>query len=341
MTSTVELTMPDDMHLHLRQDEVLCAVLPHTTQQFGRALIMPNTMPAILTATDVDQYRREILAASTDPNFEPLMTIQILESTTRAIVREAHAHGAVAGKIYPDGVTTNSEGGVNEFSELWPVFAEMEELGMVLCLHGEVPGRVFCLDREAQFLPILGQVAETFPDLKIVLEHLTTAEAVRTVKSLPGNVAGTITVHHLFLTLDDVVGGLVQPHHFCKPIAKRPDDREALIEAALSGDPKFFLGTDSAPHSVDAKECAGGCAGVFSAPVALPLLVSLLEKHSSLDRLDGFASTFGCMFYGLPPNKRTIVLRRQQWEVPQSIKVKGGIQIVPFMSGETMSWQVA
>jgi len=342
MTSTIELTMPNDMHLHLRQDEVLRVVLPHTTRQFGRALIMPNTKPAILTATDVDRYRREILAASADPNFEPLMTIQILESTTREIVREAYVHGATAGKVYPDGVTTNSEGGVTDFSSLYPALEEMEKTGMVLCLHGEVPGKdVFCLDREAQFLTTLEQLASDFPALKIVLEHVTTNEAVKIIETLPSNVAATITVHHLFLTLNDVVGGFIQPHHFCKPIAKRPDDREALLKAAMSGNPKFFLGTDSAPHTVESKECSGGCAGIFTAPVALPLLASLFEQHGSLHRLEGFTSTFGCSFYGLPQNERRITLKKQNWNVPHCIKGEEKIEVVPFMSGETISWQVA
>ncbi|MCX6722157.1 MAG: dihydroorotase, partial [Candidatus Staskawiczbacteria bacterium] len=238
--------------------------------------------------------------------------------------------------VYPIGVTTNSQNGVQDFKRIYGVLEAMQECGMLLLLHGESPKpEVFCMEREKKFHSTLISIAEKFPDLKIVLEHITTSDSVDIVKMFD-NVAATITIHHLMITLDDVVGGMLSPHHFCKPIAKRPQDRMALREAAFSGSPKFFYGGDSAPHLKEKKECACGCAGVFNAPVALPLLVQLFEEFCRLDLLENFASTFGARFYGLPRNTKRIQLVKQDWTVPSEYS-----GIVPFMAGKTLHWKMA
>jgi dihydroorotase len=327
----------------VRDGDMLRRVVPETSQVFGRALVMPNTEPPVLTGDDAERYRKEIAAAvPPDHAFEPLMTIKIVPSTTPEIVRDAAAAGVVAGKLYPEGVTTNSSDGVRDVLQLADTFAAMSESGLVLCLHGETPD-TFCLDREERFLAeVLPVLAERLPDLRIVLEHVSTAAAVDWVRRHPlrpdgrPRVAATITVHHLLLTLDDVVGGLLAPHHFCKPIAKRPADRAAVVAAAVSGDPRFFLGTDSAPHARAAKEAAHGCAGIFTAPVALPLLATVFDEQGALDALDGFCSGHGPRFYGLPPNPGTVELVRDGWTVPAEI---GGV--VPLRAGATLPWRVA
>jgi dihydroorotase len=331
------MRMPDDFHLHLRDGNTLRAVLPHTARQFKRALIMPNTELPVLNERDVERYRDEIIKASHDsgfPGFEPLMTIQITESTSPALVPVAIGAGAIAGKIYPRGMTTNSENGVYDYKSIYPVLRKMEEYQMLALFHGESPkSGVFCLDREVKFLRILRQIAAAFPRLKIVMEHVTTERAVECVLELPENVAATITVHHLFLTLDDVIGGKLKPHHFCKPVAKRPMDRRALFAAATSGNPKFFLGTDSAPHLKSAKECAEGCAGVFTAPVAPSSLIELFEKMGQLDSLENFCSGFGADFYELPRNQGEVTFIRDEWTVPATYD-----GIVPFRAGEKLQW---
>lgn len=347
MDTTRSLTIcePDDFHVHLRRGAMLHNVLPHTAEHFARALVMPNTDPPILTAEDVVAYEEEILSACSGRYrgyFEPLMTIQIVPQTTPAQVKAADRAGAVAGKIYPRGVTTNSQNGVMNYQALAPVFQAMQDYGMVLSLHGESPDpEVFCLDREAVFLETLNWIAEHFPGLRIVLEHVTTAAAVKVVLDLPENVAATVTVHHLILTLDDVVGGKLKPHYFCKPLAKRPEDRAAIVQAALNGNPKFFLGTDSAPHSRQAKECAACSAGIFTAPVALPMLAEFFNGHHALDKLEDFTSVFGANFYGLPSNTDTLTLALnedagQAAEVPAEY---GGV--VPFTYGSGhLTWSV-
>lgn len=333
------ITRPDDFHLHLRQDGDLDCLVSITSRVFARALAMPNLRPPVLTAADAQSYRHQILRSAVrygDRRFEPLMTIQLVDATTPEIVAEASEAGVVAGKLYPAGVTTNSRNGVADIETLYPVFAEMEARGMVACVHGEMPG-VYCLDREKAYLTPLIRLAKAFPKLKIVLEHVSTEVGVRTVKELlPETVAATITAHHLLLTLDDVVGDGLQPHHFCKPLPKRPEDRAALIEAATGGSPKFFFGSDSAPHVKGAKERADGCAGVFSAPVALPTLAEVFEGRDALHRLEAFVSMHGADFYGLPRNAGTITLRKEPWTAPLTIDRR----FVPFRSGETLSWKI-
>jgi dihydroorotase len=328
----LEIRRPDDFHAHVRQGPLLAQAVP-MSNDFGRVLVMPNTVPHVLTAADAKAYREAIVDAGA--SFEPLMTISIAPSTTPEIVREASVHGVVAGKLYPDGVTTNSEGGVRDLADLEPVFRAMEECGLVLCLHGETPG-VFVLDREAAFVETtLPWLVTSFPGLRIVLEHVTTAQAVDAVRAGPAHVGATITVHHLAITLDDVIGDRLEPHNFCKPVAKRPDDRAALVDAATSGDPAFFLGTDSAPHLQEAKECSGGAAGVFTAPLALAVLAEIFEARGALDRLEGFTSVHGADFYGLSPSEETVELVRHAWDVPASID-----GLVPFRAGRTLGWQI-
>jgi len=329
----LSLRKPDDMHVHLRQDAMLTLVTPHTAAQCARAIVMPNLTPPILTAEDVNRYRKEIQTAG-GKGFTPLMTFKIVPSTTAAMVEKLKKAGATAGKLYPEGVTTNSEDGVKDIPALYPVFKEMEKQGLVLCLHGEVPG-VFSLDREAAFLPVLDALAKNFPNLKIVLEHITTAASVEKVLSLPKNVGATITVHHLELTLDEVIGDKIHPHHFCKPIAKRPEDKARLIEAAISGNPKFFLGTDSAPHTKETKECAAGCAGVYTAPVMMPVLAEVFERMDSLEKLEDFSSKFGAVFYDLPLNMEKIELVKEDWQVPDLYGT-----VVPYRAGQMLSWRL-
>jgi len=299
---------------------------------------MPNTSPycPILTGKEAEEYRWEIIShIPSGVPFEPLMTIQITNSTTSEIIREAREKVVVAGKIYPVGVTTNSRNGVTSLAFLYPVFKAMEELGMVLSVHGEMPG-AFCLDKEKLYLRNIAALHADFPDLKIVLEHITTREGRDFILSCGKNVAATITVHHLLLTLDDVLGNFLEPHNFCKPIAKYPEDRDALLEAATSEDPRFFFGSDSAPHLRHKKECAQGQAGIFSAPTALSLLVGLFEAYGKLRALEKFTSISGAQFYGLPINTNTIRFTKKEWIVPQQYD-----NIVPFMAGKTISWQMA
>lgn len=295
---------------------------------------MPNLTPPILTAADIYEYATEIRKALPNSTFKPLMTFKIVDSTTPKILSELKKVGAVAGKLYPEGVTTNSDDGVKDIPALYPVFAEMEKLGLVLCLHGEMP-EVFCLDREEAFLPVFEAIANKFPKLKIVLEHITTAAAVEKIQSFPDNVAATITVHHLELTLDEVIGEKIRPHNFCKPIAKRPQDQEALLAAATSGNPKYFLGTDSAPHLAETKECAAGCAGVYTAPIMLPLLVEIFEDAGRLEKLEDFTSRFGAQFYGLALNQETVTLIKESWVIPDRYG-----PIVPYKSGLTLHWKL-
>lgn len=335
--TNLTIRRPDDFHVHLREGELLELVLPHTAAVFGRALVMPNLKKPILAAPQVRAYRDEIrqLCDRQKLDFEPLMTIKLTQETTPMAIRQAQEAGIVAVKLYPEGVTTNSDNGVYDFRAMEQALGAMQDEGVILCVHPEEPG-VFSLDREAAYLKHIEWAAKRFPDLKIVVEHVTTAAAVTFVRAMGRNVGATITAHHLFLTLDDVIGDKLRPHNFCKPIAKRDTDRAALIEAAISSESKFFLGTDSAPHRKGDKECDGGCAGCFTAPLAMPLLAGLFEAHDRLDRLEAFTSTHGAGFYGLKLNPGKVTLERGDWQVPA-----GYGQVVPFKAGETMHWKVA
>ncbi len=321
--------VPDDMHVHFREGDMMRAVVPYTSRVFGRALVMPNTSKPILTKQDVDSYRSDVLTAS-GPGFTPLMTFKLVPSLTPDDVRSM-SDSAVAGKFYPEGATTNATGGCKDVYPLEDQLKAMAEAGLVLCLHGEAPGS-FCMDRERDFLFQLRWLRSNFPSLRIVLEHVTTKAAVEEVMSLP-EVGATITAHHLYHTLDDVVGGMLSPHAFCKPIAKTPSDLRALREAATSGDPRFFFGSDTAPHLRERKECSSGCAGVYSAPCALESLAALFDELGRLGRLDAFVSRFGADFYGLTPNPGTLSLFRRPFLVSSSIS-----GVVPFMAGQTLPW---
>lgn len=327
---TVTLFAPLDMHVHLREGAMLRLVAPFSAAQFAGAVIMPNLIPPVDNAERLARYRAEILAATEPYPFLPLMTLffRPYDAATLQALRDQ----IFAIKLYPEGVTTNSAGGVSDLAAIEPTLALMEELGIPLLVHGESHG--FVLDREAEFLPVYERWARAFPRLRIVMEHITTAAALDLLDRHP-NLFATVTLHHLMITLDDVAGGLLQPHLFCKPIAKRPADRDALLAAALAGHPKLMLGSDSAPHPIDRKEAAFCAAGVFSAPVLLPLLVELFERHDALDRLPAFVSGNACRIHGLTPPARTVRLVEEPWQVPDRYG-----NVVPFAAGQTLRWRV-
>lgn len=326
---------PDDWHVHLRQDQLLSDIARYTSRFFARALVMPNLVPPIRTGSEAVAYKKCIMKAVKGAAFEPLMTIKLLDATTPRMAVEAKALGVIAAKLYPRGATTNAEDGVSNIFKLFPVLAAMEECGLVLCIHAEDPSQ-FCMDREKACISVIREIVRTFPRLRVVVEHVTSAEMVEAVCELPDTVAATITAHHLLLTLDDVVGGNINPHAFCKPIAKRPRDRDQLAWAAKYGGSKFFFGSDSAPHPRGKKECASGCAGIFSAPVALPWLAQWFEKEAALEQLEPFVSEHGARFYDLPLNQDEITLIRQPWQAP----VLTG-DVIPFCAGQMMEWDLA
>ena len=331
------LPLPDDFHAHLRQGELMPGYVRDLVQQFGRAIIMPNTVPAMTSAKAIAEYKAQILEAAkaVRPDFVPLMTFKLNPNYTEQDLKDMMAVGVVAGKYYPAGVTTNSADGISDFEGIFPVVAMMEKFGLVLCVHGEEPGE-FCLDREPAFIKRVETLAAKFPKLKIVFEHLSLAKSVEAVKRLPANVAATFTVHHLMMTLDDIVGDALRPHHFCKPLPKRPEDRAAIREAAFSGSPKFFLGTDSAPHQLGKKECPCGAAGVYSAPVAIPLLMQEFERAGHLDKLPNFIAGFGADFYGLKRTTQQIEVVREKWTVPAIVN-----GVVPLAAGQELDWKLA
>lgn len=343
MQDEITLRRFNDMHCHFRTGSLLNEILPFTAQYAGRAVAMPNTRPrAILTANDILWYRDEIKwAFDKTPNrfsFEPLMTLEIRDNTTPRMIIEAKRVGAVAGKVYPLGVTTNSDEGLRDFfnEKISKTFETMQDIGMLLLLHGESnKERILVTKREKVFLPTLLTLAKKFPNLKIVLEHVSTKTAVETIKELGNNIAATITAHHLCLTLNDVVGDGIQPHNCCMPIPKDFDDRDTLVKAATSGNTKFFLGSDSAPHPLEKKECDKGACGVYSAPVLPQLLTEIFEKTEHLDRLENFTSRFGANFYGLPLNEGNITLIKKEWIVPWQIG-----SVVPFLAGTKLQWQL-
>lgn len=328
---TFELPTPDDFHVHLRQGDLLKNYAKTVAREFGRILVMPNTVPPISSAAAIEDYRKEIQSSA--PELGLLMTFKLNTKYTPEDLKRMKLAGAVAGKYYPAGVTTNSEDGVSDFESILPVVSEMEKLGLVLCIHGEEPS-AFCLDRERDFIHRVEFLAREFPRLKIVFEHLSTCAAVDAVFRLPENVAATITVHHLLHTLDDVVGGSLMPHHFCKPLPKRPEDREALRKAAFSGNPKFFFGSDSAPHEKGRKEGPCGAAGVYSAPVAVPLLIEIFEHSGHLERLTDFIAGFGADFYGIPRPKTRVSYIEKPWTVPETVD-----GAVPLFAGKALKWQ--
>lgn len=339
---TLTITQPDDWHLHLRDDAALKAVLPHTTAQFARAIIMPNLKPPIRTTDEAAAYRTRILAARPQGStFEPLMTLYLTDNTTPAEITKAAASGFVkAVKYYPAGATTNSDAGVTDLRKCDAVFEAMQATGMPLLMHGEVTGdEVDVFDREHVFIEKhLVPLVARFPKLRIVLEHITTAQAAEFVLSASENIAATITPQHLLYSRNAIFKGGLRPHLYCLPILKREEHRVALVKAATSGNPKFFLGTDSAPHTKNAKESCCGSAGCYSALHAMALYAEAFETAGALDKLEAFASFYGADFYRLPRNTGRITLQRTPWTVPDEVPfTEAGL--VPLRSGETMVWQ--
>ncbi len=330
------IPIPDDFHVHVRQGASLPGYVRDLARSFGRALIMPNTLPPITSAESILKYREEILSAAhtVRPDFSAMMTFKLRADYTENDLINMRQAGAIAGKYYPAGVTTNSQDGISDFDSVFPTIALMEKLGIVLCIHAEEPG-VFCLWREEKFIQKVERLTREFPNLKIVFEHVSSQAAVCAVKELSENVAATVTVHHLTMTLDDVVGDALRPHHFCKPLPKFPGDREAIREVVFSGNPKFFLGTDSAPHAKENKECPCGAAGVYSAPVALPILAEEFERAGALDKLADFTSGFGADFYGMPRQKNEMHLIQESWKVPAIVN-----GVVPMAAEKTLTWKI-
>ena len=337
------ITTPDDWHLHVRDNEKIQSVVPFTARTFGRALIMPNLVPPVRTTEDASKYRDQILDAVPEGvAFEPQMTLYLTDNTTPEEIAKAAASGFVRGcKLYPAGATTNSDAGVTDVAKCMPALEAMAELGLVLEVHGEVThGSVDMFDREKVFLEeVLGGLVTAVPGLKIVMEHITTEDAVEFCKAQGDNVAATITPQHILLNRNAMLVGGIRPHLYCLPILKRESHRAAVVAAATSGNPKFFLGTDSAPHPRGAKESACGCAGVFSAHAALPFYAMAFEKEGKLKNLETFASHAGADFYGVPRNAGTVTLEKSPWTVPSEYEF-GGDVVVPFFAGEEIPWKV-
>lgn len=342
MTQELTLTRPDDWHIHLRDGVALNRTVGDAAQQFARAIVMPNLVPPVLNTEQALAYKDRILAARpAGSQFEPLMVLYLTDNTDPAEIAKAKAAGIKACKLYPAGATTNSDSGVTDLTKVYPVLEAMEKAGMHFLLHGEVTdSAIDIFDREKVFLErTLSKVVQNFPGLKMVLEHITTADAAEFVKSAPANVGATITAHHLLYNRNHMLAGGIRPHYYCLPILKRSTHQQALIAAATSGNPKFFLGTDSAPHAKDKKEAACGCAGSYTAMSAIELYAEAFEAASALDKLEAFASHFGADFYGLPRNNETITLVKQPWQLPESLAF-GDTQLVPLRAGETLQWKL-
>jgi dihydroorotase len=342
--SSLTILRPDDWHLHLRDGAQLHSVLPFTARQFARAIVMPNLKPPVTTVSLAQAYRERILAAiPKGMSFEPLMTLYLTDGTSAAEIRAAHATGFIVGtKLYPAGATTNSDSGVTAIEKTYAALEAMEETGMVLQVHGEVTDvDVDVFDREKLFIDrILRKVTERFTKLKVVFEHVTTREAVQFVTGSRPGIAATVTPQHLLLNRNAIFQGGIRPHNYCLPVLKREHDRQALIEAATSDDPRFFLGTDSAPHARHTKETSCGCAGIFSAHAAIELYAEAFDRTQRLDRLQAFASERGADFYGLPRNQQKITLVRERWSPPSSYPF-AETEIVPFRAGETIEWRIS
>lgn len=342
MTDAITITAPDDWHIHLRDDNVLPFTVPDAARQFRRAIIMPNLSPPVLNADQAMAYKRRIEAQI--PNgcqFEPLMVLYLTDNTTPADIAAAKSAGVVACKLYPAGATTNSASGVTDIAKLMPVFQAMAEHGVLLLIHGEVTdAEVDIFDREAVFIDrILSSLIKKVPHLKIVLEHITTADAVQFVKDADSNVAATITAHHLLYNRNHMLAGGIRPHYYCLPILKRSRHQQALLEAATSGNAKFFLGTDSAPHAREQKVSACGCAGAYTAYAAMELYAEAFEQMNSLPKLEAFASHFGPDFYGMPRNQSQITLRKEAWTAPDTLPF-GPSELVPLGAGSTLHWRL-
>ena len=343
MTNSITIRRPDDWHVHLRDGDMMRAVMPYTARQFARAIVMPNLSPPVTDVAATAAYRDRILAAVPQGvDFTPLMTAYLTDDTDGAELARGFTQGVfTAAKLYPAHATTGSAHGVTDVAHIMPALAKMQDIGMPLLIHGEVTdSAVDIFDREAVFIDrILRGLVRDLPELKIVFEHITTQQAVQFVESIGANIAATITPQHLHINRNAMFAGGIRPHAYCLPVAKREVHRLALRKAATSGSPKFFLGTDSAPHAVDAKESACGCAGIFNAPFAIESYAKVFDEEGALDKLEGFASEHGPRFYGLPLNTGTVTLERSVAQVPQTIDA-GGVAIVPFHAGEDIGWRL-
>jgi dihydroorotase len=337
----LKITRPDDWHLHLRDGALMRAVLPDSARQFARAIIMPNLGTPVTTVQQAHDYHGRILAARpVGSDFSPLMTLYLTDNTAAGEIHKAKQSGIVHGvKYYPAGATTNSDLGVTDIHKAYPALEEMQRCGMPLLLHGETTDAVVdVFDRESVFIDrVLQPLLRDLPALRVVFEHITTAEAVEFVKAAPDSVAATITAHHLLYNRNAMFAGGIRPHHYCLPVLKREQHRKALLAAATGGNKKFFLGTDSAPHSRHAKESACGCAGIYSAHAAIELYAEAFEQSFALPALEGFASLHGADFYGLPRNTQSITLRKKRWQVPATFKF-GDHELVPLRAGEAIDW---
>ncbi len=342
MAQAITLTRPDDWHLHLRDGAPMAAVLPHTARQFARAIVMPNLKPPVTTAAMAESYRQRILAAlPAGLSFEPLMTLYLTDNTPPEEIARAKAAGVVALKLYPAGATTNSDAGVTDLRKTYRTLEAMQREGLLLLVHGEVTDpAVDLFDREAVFIDdVMQPLRRDFPGLKVVFEHITTKEAAQYVAGCDAQTAATITAHHLLYNRNALFIGGMRPHYYCLPVLKREVHRLALVEAATSGSPRFFLGTDSAPHAAVMKEQSVCGAGCFTAPAALELYAEAFEAADALDRFEGFASHHGPDFYGLPRNTGTVTLERSDWTVPEALPF-GDALIKPLRAGETLHWKL-
>jgi len=342
MTSEITLTRPDDWHLHVRDGAALNTVVPHTAAQFGRAIIMPNLKPPVTTAAQALDYKARILAAvPAGMQFEPLMTLYLTDNLPADEIARAKDAGVVAAKLYPAGATTNSDAGVTDLRKTYKTLEAMQKAGLLLLVHGEVTSSdIDLFDREAVFIDTqLIPLRRDFPELKIVMEHITTKEAAQYVQGADRFTGATITAHHLLYNRNAIFTGGIRPHYYCLPVLKRETHRQALVHAATSGSSKFFLGTDSAPHPAHLKEHASGCAGCYTAYSAMELYAQAFDAAGALDKLEGFASFHGADFYGLPRNADTITLRSESWTVPESFAF-GEAQLKPLCGGEVLAWKL-
>ena len=342
MQAALTLTRPDDWHLHLRDGDALRAVLPHTARQFARAIVMPNLKPPVTSTALALQYRQRIVdALPAGSDFTPLLTLYLTDRTPADEIRRAREAGIVALKLYPAGATTNSDAGVTDIRKTYATLEAMQREGLLLLVHGEVTDPdIDLFDREAVFIErVLEPLRRDLPGLKIVFEHITTREAVQYVNESGPGLAATITAHHLLFNRNAIFQGGLRPHYYCLPVLKREAHRRALVAAATSGSPKFFLGTDSAPHAAPLKEHAAACAGCYTALSALELYAAAFDAAGALDKLEGFASFFGADFYGLPRNAGQVTLRRKPWTLPETVPF-GAMPLKPLCGGETLAWQL-
>lgn len=339
----LKITRPDDWHLHLRDGELMRSVLPDTARQFARAIVMPNLRPPVTTTAQALKYRARILAElPQNMTFEPLMTLYLTDNTSAEEIRLAKASGVIhAVKLYPAGATTNSDAGVTDIRKTYAALEEMQHCGMPLLVHGEVTeSSIDIFDRESVFIErVMQPLLKNMPELRVVFEHITTKDAAQFVANAPANIAATLTPQHLLYNRNAMLVGGIRPHFYCLPILKRETHREALIKAATSGNKKFFLGTDSAPHAQHTKENACGCAGCYSAHSAIELYAEAFETAGALDKLEGFASFHGADYYDLPRNTEKVTLRKEEWQVPAVVGF-GEHQLVPLRAGETMKWKL-